>query len=133
MNKGKRGFIALEIMLLLVVFSLAGCDWLAGLFNPLIGSWSGTFTPTASSPVAETMEYKADDTFTATMPGMSITFSGTYVQDSDAKTATITVTTTNDPVFLPVGYVETFSYSFSSDNDTMTIVTANGSGTFTRQ
>ncbi len=106
--------------------------------DPIIGVWEGTWYDIGGEVFSETIEYKADVTFTITMADVpptswSVTFSGTYVHDSTAQTVTITVTSSTDPSFVDVGYTHTSTYSLSADKNTIMVTASNGSGTFTRQ
>jgi hypothetical protein len=127
--------VAFSIGLLVV---LAGCpENGAPSVDPVIGVWKGTWYDTGGEDFSIDVEYKADGTFTETLADIpltfSVTFSGTYVHDSAAKTITITVTSTTDPSFVAVGYMHTSTYSLSADKNTMMVTASNGSGTFTRQ
>ncbi len=103
--------------------------------NPLIGTWAGTFTSTSGSSVSLEFEFKADHTYSQTIVDYTIDTAGTYIQDTAAKTVTLTVTYSSNPGFVPVGYTDTMTYSFSADNNTLTFTLGlqPGTGILTRQ
>jgi hypothetical protein len=101
----------------------------------LIGSWTGTFTDFyGSPPLAITVEYSGDGTFTETITveGTTYAFAGEWVQDSEAKTITIVFTYSEEEAIIPVGYTETSSYSFSADGNTVTTTSSYGTAVLTR-
>ncbi len=101
---------------LLAALALAGCDFLTGLVDPLIGSW--VYSP-AGSPATMTVTYTfhADNTFEIVLsqtgaPDRSVT--GIYTHDPDEGTLTMSALTGG------TGTVD-FSYSISSDRKTLTL------------
>jgi hypothetical protein len=135
MGKNRKGYVALCTLVVLLVPGLAGCPPDPSLVNPLIGEWEGTFTPTSGSPISLAFEFKADNTYTQTIVDYAVDLAGTYVQDTDANTVTMTVTASSNEGFIPVGYTSTMTYSFSDDDNTMTFTGSDqpGTGILTRQ
>jgi hypothetical protein len=132
--KWKTG-TALCALLLLLTLALAGCDFFAALFDPLIGTWTGTYVSTLAGSFSLTVEFKADETFSETMSlsPTPVTIAGTYVDDKDLKTLTVTVTSTSDPAMIPVGTVGVSNYALSTDKKTLTMTSPDGIGTLTKQ
>jgi hypothetical protein len=130
-------------VIILVVFSigllvvLSGCPD-NGAVDRIIGFWAGIWITSGGEDFTNTSDYKADGTFTNTIVDIPqtfpvVTYSGTYVHDNAAKTIAITVTSSTDTGFIDIGYTETFTYSLSADNNTLTVTGSDGSGTYTRQ
>jgi len=86
------------LLALLLLFSLSGCDFISGLFNPLLGTWQATVSESGLSGT-ETLVFKSDGTWTMSISisgtssgvsvSMSMSASGTYKQDSSAETITL--------------------------------------------
>jgi hypothetical protein len=135
MSTKRKAFVAFCTVTVFLVFCLAGCDWIERFFNPLIGEWAGTFTPTSGSPLSMEYEFTTDHTFTQAIVDYALDTAGTYVQDTAAKTVTMTITYSSDEGFVPVGYTATMTYAFSTDNNTMIFTTSGqpGTGVLTRQ
>jgi hypothetical protein len=105
----------------LTVVVLAGCNLLGSIVNPVIGTWAIT-----ALGVTDTSVYNADGTCsdTTTVLGVGVTKTGTWsTADSILTTSWSDSSTGSD------------SYTFNSDNSTMTLVATSGglSRTLTRQ
>jgi hypothetical protein len=123
---GKR--ILTVVLVLGVVLLLGGCDFFAGIFNPVIGKWQMTIEVGPDVFMTQTMEIHGDKTWSisAVFTGGGVSGSGagsgTYTQDDASKTITITGTFTQtivgeDP------YTMTFAGSpitYSVSGNTMT-------------
>ncbi len=123
----KRSRILLAIALV-AVLSLAGCDLLAGIFDPLIGKWQYSLT-IGPATMTVVYEFHSDLTWNGTMTATGQTdqtVSGTYTKDSAAGTITMTATTGSSPG------TQTLSYAISKDNKTLTLTQNGVSMAFTR-
>jgi hypothetical protein len=95
------------VIAVLVALVLGSCNLIGSLINPIIGTWE-----TEILGVTFTRVFNTDGTFsdTNTVDGVGTTAIGTWVSDSTAI-----VKTYDDES------VDSYSYSFNSDNTQMTL------------
>ncbi len=137
----KRKFSGKGLLLLVVMtatLGLAGCDFIVGLFDPLIGTWTGS-----SEGQVYTAELHGDRTFSlsVTSEGQTLTSSGTYSVDSAAKVLTWSFTQSDWEEDGPTaGTIFTFRYGLSANNSKLTLTPVSSEGeeeegglAFTRQ
>jgi hypothetical protein len=135
--KSTRRIIVLAVLLVGLLFGLAGCQWIESLFNPLLGTWKGTIAGSGWSQ-QQTLTFSSDETWTATgtmsMGTSSATFtgSGTFTQDTKAKTVHMTGTVTMTPGGSQA-IDSTMTYNIEGNTMTVTESASGGSGTYTRQ
>ncbi len=122
--KGSLGRTILLVVLAGVL--LGGCDFFAGLFNPLIGTWHTTIT-SGSTQITQDATLKADGSLSVVMSdGTSTqTKTGTWTSDAGAKTLTFVISSP--------GPTETqvWGYAISSDRNTLTLTFQSTTGTST--
>jgi hypothetical protein len=113
----KRGTFSGGILAAIVcaALSLAGCDLIAGWLNPLIGTWHTTI---ASFSATQDATLKADGTFSVVMTQATTTTtkSGTWTNDSAAKTVTFQITQPSSAAATQV-----WSYTISGDRNTLVL------------
>lgn len=98
-----RRFLTLAVFLLAVSFAVTGCDAIKGLFNPFAGKWR--------SGLLE-LDFGSDRSFKFVIgSAISINLNGVYSYDD--KTLVLK---------FDKGSEVTFSYEFSSDKKTLTLV-----------
>ena len=132
---------AVSALIIGFAFLLAGCDFFAGLTNPLIGTWRTTVDVSSTADMVLTLDLRADKTLeiAGTLTGSTtgtVSGSGTYTQNSSAETiridASMTTTVTGSRPETAEIAGETVAYSFSADKDTMTWIDSSGILTGTR-
>jgi hypothetical protein len=118
-----------------IAFLFTGCDFFAGLSNPLIGTWRTTVHVSSAADMVLTLDIHADKSLeiTGTLTGSttgSVSGSGTFTQDSSAETITIdgsmTTTVTGRTPTRAAMAGETIAYSISTDKNTMTWIDSSG-------
>ncbi len=88
-------------------FSRASCNFFAGLFNPLIGTWEYS---ESGGTITFTFNYDNTWSYSVTSSGSTVSASGTYTQDSSAGTIT----------FSQSGYTDsTMSYTINGNKLTL--------------
>lgn len=113
-----KKFIGLAIALVAII-ALAGCPRDVSIFEPIVGTWE--HSGIVKTGIVYTNDAKVIRTVTA-LDAVSVVTKGTWKSDS----STITTTWSDDSV-------TTATYTFSSDNKEMTLVTGVVSLTYTRQ
>lgn len=112
-----KKLIAIAVLAIAV---LAGCNMVGSIINPIIGTWELTILGVVTTDV-----YNADGTCseTITVLGVGTTTNGTWTSANSTLTVTWSDSSTRSD-----------TYSFNSDNSTMTLVGTSGglSRTFTR-
>jgi hypothetical protein len=79
------------LIVLLSAFALAGCNFIVGIWDPTVGTWTGGVGGTVL-----TLALNGDKTFSEVMVALSgseFFLAGSYVYDSKAKVITMTVST----------------------------------------
>jgi hypothetical protein len=123
----KQRLAKLALIVLLPALALAGCNFIGGIFDPMIGTWSG-----GVQGVALTLQINADKTFTEVMiiPGSyeEWMISGQWTYDSTAKTmksviSKFTINGTDKPLAtIPgIGADNSSTCSFEVKGDVATI------------
>jgi hypothetical protein len=125
----KRKWLSKTVLVLCLLFTLVlgGCDFFAGIFDPLIGSWTGSVT-LLSVTASTTYTFHADakwDVSTAITGLPNATSSGTYIHDIKAGTLELTTTSGGSGV-------QAYTYAISADKKTLTITQGIFSFTYTR-
>ncbi len=113
--KWKGSLARTTLLVLTAALLLGGCDFLAELFNPLIGTWHATFL-SGSTQVTQDATLKADGSFSvvSTTAAGTDSKSGTWTHDDAAKTVTFVITS-------PSADTQVFGYSISADRNTLTL------------
>ena len=95
------------VIAVLVVLVLGSCNLVGSIINPIIGTWQ-----TEILGVTVTCVFNTDGTFTDTnsLGAVGVTQSGTWVSNSTAIAKTYSDES-----------VDSYSYSFNSDNTEMTL------------
>jgi hypothetical protein len=88
----KNRLAKVVLVLLLPTLALAGCNFLAGIFDPMVGTWTGGVEGTVL-----TMQFNGDKTFTEVMviatANAEMVLAGTWTYDSAAKALRVVITT----------------------------------------
>jgi hypothetical protein len=107
--------------LIALTLALAGCNWLGSIVNPIIGTWETTVLGVTVNAV-----FNADATCTETnsLGQVGVSRNGTWTSDATTLSKT-----------WADGSVESYVYSFNSDNTRMTLAPSSGglSLTYDRQ
>lgn len=122
---------------LLVLVLLAGCEFFAELFNPLLGSWGRTETANTTTFAFSSYVFNSDNTyscngtFSEPVTGVSGTASGsgTFVQDQSADTISMTGSFTQKSTSGPAQFYSLFdgtvsgtmAYNYSITGKNMTL------------
>jgi hypothetical protein len=115
------------MLLVLAALFLSSCDFFMGLFNPLVGSWSGdmaTLSAPTSPYASGTFAIHGDGSFEFTMSptsGSGGTGSGTFSSDANSKTATFTFTALTFSGGPTVNTPYAMSYELTSSNAHLTL------------
>ena len=110
----RKAFLA-SFLALAVLFLLSSCNLLGSIFNPLLGSWEKSVT---SSGVTYTADYtfNYDNTWSETQTAggtQTDSASGTFTQDTSAKTITLVGTDTYNSNTYSVNLTLTYSINGS--------------------
>ncbi len=122
MKSRKNQGHAFAVVLLSALF-FAGCDLIAGLLNPLIGSWHTTIA--AGTPATtEDASIKADGTFSVVISQgtATATKSGTWTYDAAAETVTFVITVPSPTE------TQVFTYAISNDRNTLVLTLVSYTG-----
>lgn len=143
MRKHRRFLVPTALLVGIIALS-TGCEFVAGIFNPLLGSWRGTLG-FGSLTQDLTLEFRSDGTYTQSgtwsqsESSGTIEGEGTFAQDKAAETitlvGTVTYRRTSGPPAGLEGTMNTDSTaSYSIDGNTLTLIDEEyGAMTFDRQ
>lgn len=144
--KAFRRVVLVGALSAMVLLLFSGCNFMYGLFDPLLGTWalsSSTSTSGVTTTHTEDFTFNYDNTWTlsATDSGPVIetmSGSGTYTQDSSTKSVTIvgsmtTATTSPSSSTYTSSLDQTYSYSISGSQLTFTSSSGGQPATFTRK
>lgn len=131
--KSPRRILLGSTIAFLILYLLSGCDFFAGLFNPLIGTWAGSVTVSTMTMTYTSYMFKYDNsytfsgTFSESGSGVSGTTSGsgTYIQDQSAKTITGTGTMTWKSTSGPSQYYQYFDRTENTSDTTSYSISGN--------
>jgi hypothetical protein len=128
--KGTGRRVLTVVLILGVVLLLAGCDFFAGIFNPLIGKWQMSELIGPDVTMAQTLEMHGDKTWSMTgvisgAASGSTSGTGTYTQEETtlAISGTYTMVVVGEgtnSIILPAAPV---TYSISGNTMTWTDTT----------
>lgn len=70
MRNHDKSIFALSLLLLALTVGLAGCDWFASLFDPLVGVWD--IVDSSSSGMSGSLDMHGDKTFSLSLTQSSV-------------------------------------------------------------